>query len=164
MYTIYYTFQFSILLAFANRDNITIAELGTTLKITSQTTIKLLQGFVDSKILLSNYVYFYITKSNTVYSFYAFFQNSLNDAAVIRLNTNFSSQKSRFKIIVQQSTKNQEQGPAGDTKNLLQQDRKHLMECALVRIMKARKLMKHNELIDEVNIFIYIGRSIVSKS
>ena len=33
----------------------------------------------------------------------------------------------------------------------VQQDRKYFMECAIVRIMKTRKVLKHNVLIQEVS-------------
>lgn len=67
-----------------------------------------------------------------------------------------TSRRLRFKIIMPQSNKPQEK-ESDPTCNTLQQDRKYYMECAIVRIMKSRKVMKHNVLIDEV-IFLQLSK------
>ena len=40
-----------------------------------------------------------------------------------------------------------------ETRSRVDEDRKHEIEAAIVRIMKARKRMQHNNLVAEVNIF-----------
>lgn len=64
-----------------------------------------------------------------------------------------TSRKLKFKLVAPMSYKTEEKEV--DTNcNTLQQDRKYYMECTIVRIMKARKVMQHSALVDEVFIIL----------
>jgi len=64
------------------------------------------------------------------------------------LNDKFVSKKKRFKIssALQQPTPTEN----AQTRSTVQDDRKIYLQAAIVRIMKARKKLKHNELVQEV--------------
>ncbi|KIH46609.1 hypothetical protein ANCDUO_23336, partial [Ancylostoma duodenale] len=60
-----------------------------------------------------------------------------------------SNKRLRFRLATPQVVKNAEK-EAESVSNTVTHDRKYYMECAIVRIMKTRKVLKHNALISEV--------------
>ncbi|XP_017748171.1 PREDICTED: cullin-2 [Rhinopithecus bieti] len=64
------------------------------------------------------------------------------------LNMNFSSKRTKFKI----TTSMQKDTPQEmeQTRSAVDEDRKMYLQAAIVRIMKARKVLRHNALIQEV--------------
>lgn len=77
------------------------------------------------------------------------FKETYNLDNVVSLNTKMSSRRLKFKLAAPMSYKTEER-EIDPNCNTLQQDRKYYMECTIVRIMKARKVMQHSALIDEV--------------
>lgn len=66
----------------------------------------------------------------------------------LRLNFDYSNKRTRFRITaaVQKETPQEVE----HTMNSVEEDRKLYLQAAIVRIMKSRKVLKHNALIQEV--------------
>lgn len=66
----------------------------------------------------------------------------------MKLNMNYSNKKTKFRIsaAVQKETPQEVE----QTHVAVEEDRKIFMQAAIVRIMKSRKVIKHNVLIQEV--------------
>uniref|UniRef100_A0A915EB78 Cullin-5 n=1 Tax=Ditylenchus dipsaci TaxID=166011 RepID=A0A915EB78_9BILA len=123
-------YQLSILMVFADKNSASISTIAEITALPTQTVLRCLKGFLDGELLTLE-------------------QGKLDESSVINLNMKLQSRRLRFKILAPQSNKPQEK-EVDATCNTLQQDRKYFMECVIVRIMKSRKVMKHNALIDEV--------------
>ncbi|XP_059164141.1 cullin-3-B-like [Physella acuta] len=65
------------------------------------------------------------------------------------VNDQFSSKLVRVKIQMVASNKGEAEPERRETRNKVDEDRKHEIEAALVRIMKARKKLQHNSLVAE---------------
>merc|ERR1712031_123340 len=68
----------------------------------------------------------------------------------LEINENFDHKMIRIKINPQMSKKKGEDSQQQKaTKQKIEEDRKHEIEAAIVRIMKARKIITHNNLVAE---------------
>lgn len=67
---------------------------------------------------------------------------------VLRLNMDYSNKRTKFRI----TAAIQKEAPheVEQTINSVEEDRKMYLQAAIVRIMKSRKVLKHNLLIQEV--------------
>jgi len=74
----------------------------------------------------------------------------VEDDAVFQFNHNFKSKLYRIKVLQNMVTKTDAQANHGATLQKIGEDRKHQIEAAIVRVMKARKRMEHSNLIAEV--------------
>lgn len=81
--------------------------------------------------------------------FLLFVQQELSPETTLRLNLDYSNKRTRFRITaaVQKETPQEVE----HTMNSVEEDRKLYLQAAIVRIMKARKVLKHNALIQEVS-------------
>ena len=72
----------------------------------------------------------------------------LSPQSVISLNLKYSNKRTKFRIAgtVQKETPQEIEA----THHAVEEDRKMYLQAAIVRIMKSRKLLKHNALIQEV--------------
>uniref|UniRef100_A0A0B7AG79 Cullin family profile domain-containing protein n=2 Tax=Arion vulgaris TaxID=1028688 RepID=A0A0B7AG79_9EUPU len=70
-------------------------------------------------------------------------------AHIFSVNDQFSSKLVRVKIQMVASNKGEAEPERRETRNKVDEDRKHEIEAALVRIMKARKKLQHNTLVAE---------------
>ena len=70
------------------------------------------------------------------------------EASVIRVNEEFSNKLVKFKLTLalQRETEKEIQ----QARSSVEEDRRMFLQAALVRIMKSRKTMKHNDLVQEV--------------
>lgn len=68
---------------------------------------------------------------------------------MISLNFDYSNKRTKFKISVANSKEVQQE--TEQTHTSIEEDRKLYLQAAIVRIMKARKIIKHNLLIQEVS-------------
>jgi cullin 3 len=75
-------------------------------------------------------------------------QKGLDDTDVFTINTKFKSKLYRVKVIA--VAQKETEGEAVQTRQKVDEDRKHQIEAAVVRIMKARKTMDHANLVSEV--------------
>lgn len=73
---------------------------------------------------------------------------TITEADTFQFNSAFRSKLYRVKIITVSGPEKKEE--ADGTREKIEEDRKHQIEAAIVRIMKARKSMEHNNLIAEV--------------
>jgi cullin 3 len=74
---------------------------------------------------------------------------SLSPGDVLALNPDFKSRLMKFKIPLL-SAKDQVGKETTKINENLSEDRRHMVEATIVRIMKTRKRLDHNELITEV--------------
>ena len=72
----------------------------------------------------------------------------LGTESVISLNLSYSNKRTKFRIAgtVQRETPQEVE----QTHHAVDEDRKMYLQAAIVRIMKSRKILKHNQLIQEV--------------
>lgn len=126
------TFQMGILLHFNAADNITFKELLEGTRMTEREFSKQLQTLVEAKLLFSS------TEN----------LENMNDSTVLSLNMNYSNKRTKFKIsaVIQRETPQEVE----QTHTSVDEDRKLYLQATIVRIMKARKVLKHNTLIQEV--------------
>ncbi len=72
------------------------------------------------------------------------------------INDSFTSKLFRVKINPI-TTKTETDPERQETRNKVDDDRKHVIDAAIVRIMKTRKLMTHTQLITEVlKLFVFL--------
>lgn len=120
-------FQMASLLAFEETDCATMKEIRSLTNLPESDTIKHLQALYQSNILLKD--------SNDSY----------------KLNLDFTSKRTKFKVISTGfSSLKEAKQEIEKSKNAVQEDRKMLIQAAIVRIMKSRRLLKHTLLMDEV--------------
>jgi len=73
----------------------------------------------------------------------------LEEDTILTLNFNYSNKRTKFRVTgVLQRDAPQD---AEATHRSVDEDRKMFLQAAIVRIMKSRKLLKHNQLIQEVS-------------
>ena len=95
----------------------------------STSTLRYVQSLIDAKLLNIN-------------------TDTLGAQSVIFLNLKYSNKRTKFRIAgtVQKETPQEIEA----THHTVEEDRKMYLQAAIVRIMKSRKLLKHNALIQEV--------------
>uniref|UniRef100_A0A1B6DHH6 Cullin-2 n=1 Tax=Clastoptera arizonana TaxID=38151 RepID=A0A1B6DHH6_9HEMI len=123
------TFQMAILLLFENCDNLTCKEIQDTLQLNSDQFDKHISSLVDCKLLNSS-------------------SENFTGDTVLSLNLEYSNKRTRLRIstaLQKESTQEMEQ-----TVTSVDEDRKLYLQAAIVRIMKSRKVLRHNALIQEV--------------
>uniref|UniRef100_A0A915JB78 Cullin family profile domain-containing protein n=1 Tax=Romanomermis culicivorax TaxID=13658 RepID=A0A915JB78_ROMCU len=133
LYTVTVTVpQMTILLYFnENRDFCTIDELKDTTQLVDDFLFKNVKSLIDCSIL---------TLSDP---------GELSLSSKVHLNMQFVSKRQKFKIsapVVQRQTEKEVE----HVNTTVQQDRKYFLECTIVRIMKTRKVCKHNQLVQDV--------------
>lgn len=89
-----------------------------------------MQSLIESKLLLAS-------------------AEQLEGNTEIRLNVDYSNKRTKFKITaaLQRETPQEVE----HTMSAVDEDRKLYLQAAIVRIMKSRKILKHNALIQEVS-------------
>ncbi|XP_065202116.1 cullin-3-B [Planococcus citri] len=130
------TYQMCILMLFNNREKLTYEELQNETEIPEKDLVRALQSLALGKISQRVLVKEPRTKEFEVNHVF-----SVNDA--------FSSKLHRIKIQTV-AAKGESEPERRETRNKVDEDRKHEIEAAIVRIMKARKRMPHNVLVAEV--------------
>jgi len=123
------TFQMSILLLFEKSDSLSYNELKNATKISDDQFPRHVQSLLEAKLLTCS-------------------TSELNDESVIGLNMKYSNKRTKFRIAgtVQKETPQEVE----QTHHAVEEDRKMYLQAAIVRIMKSRKVLKHNQLIQEV--------------
>nr|CAI5850644.1 unnamed protein product [Callosobruchus analis] len=123
------TFQMAILLLFENADKLTCREIKDSLQLNPEQFQRHVVSLVESKLLVAD-------------------TEELRPETVLRLNFDYSNKRTKFRITaaVQKETPHEVE----QTMNSVEEDRKMYLQAAIVRIMKSRKVLKHNLLIQEV--------------
>lgn len=100
-----------------------------TLKLNNDTFQKHVQSLLESKLLIAS-------------------SEALEPTAEIKLNFDYSNKRTKFKISAALQKETQQE--VEHTMSAVDDDRKLYLQAAIVRIMKSRKILKHNMLIQEV--------------
>lgn len=126
------TYQMALLLLYERTDSVSYTEMKENTNLNDDQLGKQIQSLIESKLLIS------VTDSKVI-----------NDASIFRLNKDYSNKRTKFKItaVIQKETSQQE---VEQTHVSIDEDRKMYLQAAIVRIMKARKVLRHNTLIQEV--------------
>lgn len=131
------TYQMCLLLLFNLRDKITYEELKEETSIPDRELTRALQtlalGKVSQRILIKS------PKSKEIEPSHSF---QVNDA--------FTSQLHRIKVQQASARLGEAEPERNETKQKVDEDRKHEIEACIVRIMKSRKQCNHNQLVSEV--------------
>lgn len=155
------TFHAAILLLFEKVDELCYQDISKATQLSDEQLNKHLQGLLEARILLteddcSSAVggtdLAIPSTSRTDDNPHQ--QYSFTPTSKIRLNLDFSSKRTKFKIaVVQRDTQYQqlrEHNESEQTHSSIDEDRKLYIQAAVVRVMKSRKSAKHNQLIQEV--------------
>lgn len=130
------TYQMCVLMLFNNRDKLNYEEIQSETDIPERDLIRALQslamGKATQRILIKT------PKTKDIEPNHIFF-----------VNDSFTSKLHRVKIQTV-AAKGESEPERRETRNKVDEDRKHEIEAAIVRIMKARKRMPHNVLVAEV--------------
>jgi len=123
------TTQMAVLLLFDQTDSLSYAELQETTKLADDQFPRYVQSLLDAKLLSIN-------------------SETLSPDSIVSLNLKYTNKRTKFKIAgtVQKETPAEVEA----THHAVEEDRKMYLQAAIVRIMKSRKLLKHNALIQEV--------------
>ena len=123
----------ALLLMFEKSDSLKLDELQTVTKIAPDQFPRYVQSLLDSKLLCCD--------SEDL-------DTTTAAAASISLNFKYSNKRTKFRIAgaVQRETPQEVE----QTHQAVDDDRKMYLQAAIVRIMKSRKILKHNQLIQEV--------------
>ncbi|KAK4541634.1 hypothetical protein LTR36_007778 [Oleoguttula mirabilis] len=124
------TYQMAILLLFNDSDTVSYDDMANTTMLQKETLDPSLGIILKAKVLTAS-PEGAPPQSGTTYT----------------LNHGFKSKK--LKVNLNMAIKAEQKQEAEDTHKTIEEDRKMLMQSAIVRIMKSRKRMKHSELVSE---------------
>ena len=131
------TFQMCILLLFNLRDKMTYEEIKEETCIPDRELTRALQplalGKANQRILVKS------PKTKEIEPTHTFM-----------VNETFTSQFHRVKIQQASARQGEAEPERNETKRKVDEDRKHEIEACIVRIMKSRKTLNHNQLVSEV--------------
>ena len=122
--------QMALLLLFEKSDSLSCKELQAATKIAPDQCPRYIQSLLDAKLLTCN-------------------TEEVKESSVISLNMKYTNKRTKFRIAgtVQRETPQEVE----QTHQAVDDDRKMYLQAAIVRIMKSRKMLKHNQLIQEVS-------------
>nr|XP_019943416.1 PREDICTED: cullin-2 isoform X1 [Paralichthys olivaceus] len=125
------TYQMAVLLAFNNSQTVTHKELQDGTQMNEKELQKTIKSLLDVKMLNHDSQ-----------------KEEIEAESTFSLNMSFTSKRTKFKI----TTSMQKDTPQEmeQTRSAVDEDRKMYLQAAIVRIMKARKVLRHNALIQEV--------------
>ncbi|XP_066159068.1 cullin-3 isoform X1 [Euwallacea fornicatus] len=130
------TYQMVVLMLFNNHDKLTYEEILNESDIPERDLIRALQSLAMGKA--TQRVLIKTPKTKEIESTHEF-----------QVNDSFTSKLHRVKIQTV-AAKGESEPERRETRNKVDEDRKHEIEAAIVRIMKSRKRMPHNILVTEV--------------
>ncbi len=140
----------ALLLLFEKSDSLSYNELLQTTNIQADQFPRYLQSLIDSKLLTcsSDVSKTSLLTPPPLSAIINSLLKSLDESSVICLNLKYSNKRTKFRIAgtVQKETPQEVE----QTHQAVEEDRKMYLQAAIVRIMKSRKVLKHNLLIQEV--------------
>jgi len=125
-------YQMGILYLFNNEDEYKLNDIQTSTNLSD----------TELKDTLKSLLYFKILRPKDPQ------KTNFDRDDIFALNYKFVSKRKKFKIIAVLQSENEQQSL--QTKKLIEDDRKLFLQAAIVRIMKSRKVLRHNLLINEV--------------
>ncbi|RXN01851.1 Cullin-2 [Acipenser ruthenus] len=125
------TYQMAVLLAFNNSETVSYKELQDSTQMNEKELTKTIKSLLDVKMINHDSE-----------------KEEVEAESTFSLNMTFTSKRTKFKI----TTSMQKDTPqeVEQTRSAVDEDRKMYLQAAIVRIMKARKVLRHNALIQEV--------------
>ncbi|MGH0146958.1 UNVERIFIED_CONTAM: hypothetical protein FKN15_051254 [Acipenser sinensis] len=130
------TFQMTILMLFNNRDNYTFEEIQQETDIPERELVRALQSLACGKPTQR-----VLTKEPK--------SKEIENGHVFTVNDQFTSKLHRVKIQTVAAKQGESDPERKETRQKVDDDRKHEIEAAIVRVMKSRKKMQHNVLVAE---------------
>lgn len=130
------TYQMCVLMLFNNRDRLLYEEIASETDIPEKDLVRALQSLAMGKPTQRILVKSPKTKD-------------IEPNHTFTVNDSFTSKLYRVKIQAV-AAKGESEPERNETRSKVDEDRKHEIEAAIVRIMKARKKMQHNVLVAEV--------------
>ncbi|KAL2865331.1 cullin culA [Aspergillus lucknowensis] len=125
------TYQMGILLLFNESDTLTYPDIQKATTLTPEILDPNLSIFLKAKVLT-------ISPEGS----------KPGPGSTFKLNYNFKNKKIKVNLNIQ--IKSEQKVETDDTHKTIEEDRKLLLQSAIVRIMKSRKKMKHVQLVQEV--------------
>jgi len=124
------TFQMAILLCFNHSQELTVKDIQVHTQLQEKELIKQIQSLIESKLINGPK------------------EQELNESSTVSLNSEYSNKRTKFKITVAVQKETPQETEVVQTS--VDEDRKLYLQAAIVRIMKSRKQLNHNLLIQEV--------------
>ncbi|XP_077553822.1 cullin-2-like isoform X1 [Haemaphysalis longicornis] len=141
------TYQMALLLPFEGADALCVRDLAEATRLAPDQLHRQLQGLLDARLLLL--LPPQGQEQGQEQGPGEGQHGPLGPDTVLHLNKAYSNKRTKFKIsaVLQKEAAQQE---LEQTHSSVDEDRKLYLQAAVVRIMKARKLLRHNTLIQEV--------------
>lgn len=130
------TYQMCVLMLFNNRDKWTYEEIRSETDIPEKDLLRAIQSLAVGK--LTQRILHKEPKNKEI-----------EPSHVLTVNDQFTSKLFRVKIQTVAASKGEAEPERKETKAKVDEDRKHEIEAAIVRIMKARRKLQHNVLVTE---------------
>lgn len=133
------TYQMALLLLFEHCNSIQCREAAASLRLSHDQLVKHATSLVDCKVL----------KKST--------EGELKEDTTLSLNFNYSNKRTKFRIPgALQRDMPHENHDTEATHRSVADDRKLYLQAAIVRIMKSRKVLRHNQLVQEVRFYFAV--------
>lgn len=124
------TYQMAILLLFNDSDTVSYDEMVEGTKLAKETLDPSIGVFLKAKILIPQ-------------------PENAKPESGTKYKLNFGFKPKKLKVNLNIGIKSEQKQEVEDTHKTIEEDRKLLMQSAIVRIMKSRKKMKHQQLVSE---------------